>query len=148
MANVSSIGEQRLIKVLTGMRVWSKVGSWMSENQDRTEPPIVELPLGFLHDVLGPTFFTDCFLDASRWEPNSPLGKNMDRLAEGLLASARESYTSVFETKLPEALTDRQAWYWDPDWQTGEVEADLDTRFGRMKHFASVESLLDDLNKP
>lgn len=38
-----------------------------------------------------------------------------------------------------------QLWYWTPEWQRKEREADEDIARGRVKHFASVHELIKDL---
>jgi AbrB family looped-hinge helix DNA binding protein len=43
----------------------------------------------------------------------------------------------------PQKLIDAtQAWFWTPEWQAGEREADADRRAGRMEAFASGEELI------
>ncbi|QSQ07925.1 hypothetical protein H0A61_00244 [Koleobacter methoxysyntrophicus] len=39
-----------------------------------------------------------------------------------------------------------QAWFWSPEWQKNEKEADEDIKAGRVKSFDSVEELIEDLN--
>jgi AbrB family looped-hinge helix DNA binding protein len=38
-----------------------------------------------------------------------------------------------------------QAWFWTPDWQAKEKEADEDLAAGRYRDFAGLEALLKDL---
>lgn len=38
-----------------------------------------------------------------------------------------------------------QRWFWTPEWQTKEREADEDIAQGRVKEFASVDELIKDL---
>lgn len=38
-----------------------------------------------------------------------------------------------------------QLWFWTPEWQKMEREADEDIAHGRIKEFSSVEELLKDL---
>jgi bifunctional DNA-binding transcriptional regulator/antitoxin component of YhaV-PrlF toxin-antitoxin module len=38
-----------------------------------------------------------------------------------------------------------QAWFWDPEWQAGEREADADLAAGRLESFESAEELLSAL---
>lgn len=47
----------------------------------------------------------------------------------------------------PKRLIDAsQAWFWTPEWQKGEREADADIKAGRVKSFRSVEELIADLD--
>lgn len=38
-----------------------------------------------------------------------------------------------------------QAWFWTPEWQAKEREADEDFKAGRFQSFANVEDLIADL---
>lgn len=39
-----------------------------------------------------------------------------------------------------------QAWFWTPEWQTKEREADQDISAGRYREFNKIEDLLKDLH--
>jgi len=39
-----------------------------------------------------------------------------------------------------------QAWFWTPEWQAKEKEADQDLASGRFREFRKLEDLLKDLN--
>lgn len=39
-----------------------------------------------------------------------------------------------------------QAYFWTPEWQEGESEAEEDIRRGRVKDYSSVEELIRDLD--
>jgi len=39
-----------------------------------------------------------------------------------------------------------QAWFWTPEWQEKEKEADEDIRKGRYQEFENVEDLLKDIH--
>jgi AbrB family looped-hinge helix DNA binding protein len=48
----------------------------------------------------------------------------------------------------PQKLVDRdQAWYWTPEWQAAEHEADEDLAAGRVDEFETVEQLVADLKR-
>lgn len=40
---------------------------------------------------------------------------------------------------------DSQDWFWTPEWQAKEREADEDIAAGRYKTFATMEEFLEDL---
>ena len=40
-----------------------------------------------------------------------------------------------------------QAWFWTPEWQAGEREADADIAAGRTEHFDSDEAFLAALDR-
>jgi hypothetical protein len=47
----------------------------------------------------------------------------------------------------PKRLVDKdQAYFWSPQWQEAEREADEDIKAGRVKTFSSVEELIEDLD--
>ena len=39
-----------------------------------------------------------------------------------------------------------QAWFWTPEWQTKEREADQDISAGRYREFDKIDDLLKDLH--
>lgn len=46
----------------------------------------------------------------------------------------------------PQKLIDAtQAWFWNPEWQSGEREAEADRDAGRLTEFATGEELLESL---
>ena len=48
----------------------------------------------------------------------------------------------------PRRLVDAsQAWFWTPEWQKMEREADADIKAGRVKSFSSVEDLIAELHR-
>ncbi|HSJ57352.1 MAG TPA: AbrB/MazE/SpoVT family DNA-binding domain-containing protein [Anaerolineae bacterium] len=48
----------------------------------------------------------------------------------------------------PQKIVDRdQAWYWTPEWQAAEREADEDIAAGRYDEFETMEQLIDDLRR-
>ena len=47
----------------------------------------------------------------------------------------------------PQQLVDRsQAWFWTPEWQAAEREADRDVAEGRLRRFETMEELIADLH--
>ena len=68
------------------------------------------------------------------------------RLEEGDLLDAE--ITSEGILLRPQKIIDAtQAWFWTPEWQAGEREADTDIAAGRVETFASGGEFLDALNK-
>ena len=46
----------------------------------------------------------------------------------------------------PQKIIDStQAWFWTPEWQSGEREADSDRTAGRVRTFDSGEALIEEL---
>jgi AbrB family looped-hinge helix DNA binding protein len=68
------------------------------------------------------------------------------RLSEGdLLVIEVRDHELVLR---PQQLVDRdQAWYWTPEWQAAEQEADQDIRAGRTVRFAGADEAISFLNE-
>lgn len=48
----------------------------------------------------------------------------------------------------PQKLVDRdQAWFWSPEWQAAEREADEDLRQGRYDEFETMADMIADLER-
>lgn len=66
------------------------------------------------------------------------------RLEEGDLLDAEITEEGILLR--PQKVIDAtQAWYWTPEWQAGEREADADLTAGRVETFGSGEELLQAL---
>lgn len=40
-----------------------------------------------------------------------------------------------------------QAWFWTPEWQAGEREADADIKAGNVKEFSTVKEFIEELER-
>ena len=40
-----------------------------------------------------------------------------------------------------------QAWFWTPEWQAGEREADEDIRAGRVRTFHDIDEMFDAMDQ-
>lgn len=73
-----------------------------------------------------------------------------------------EAYATIAETaastgRTPESVIEEwaaqlardpdQAWFWTPEWQAGECEADADLAAGRVTHFERDEEFLAALRE-
>jgi AbrB family looped-hinge helix DNA binding protein len=68
------------------------------------------------------------------------------RLEEGDLLEAELTDEGILLR--PQRVIDAtQAWFWTPEWQAGEREADADLAAGAVETFASADELLDGLRK-
>jgi AbrB family looped-hinge helix DNA binding protein len=66
------------------------------------------------------------------------------RLEEGSLVLLRVVDKTV--VLVPQDTVDKaQSWFWQQSWQKLEAEAEEDIRKGRVKSFASVEELFDEI---
>src|SRR6266542_3993236 len=67
------------------------------------------------------------------------------RLEEGDLLDAEITDDGILLR--PQKVIDAtQAWFWTPEWQAGEREADADREAGRTRFFESGEAFLDALS--
>lgn len=82
------------------------------------------------------------------WPPRSPSGRALSRCSPQLLRPAQRSAQSA--RGAAEVQLDRithqlaaldQAWYWTPEWQAGEAEADADLVAGRFVRFRTAEEM-------
>jgi antitoxin PrlF len=66
------------------------------------------------------------------------------RLEEGDLLDAELTPDGILLR--PQKVIDAtQAWFWTPDWQAGEREADADRETGRIETFESGDALVEAL---
>lgn len=66
------------------------------------------------------------------------------RLEEGDLLDAEITEDGIL-LRPRKVIDATQAWFWKPEWQQGEREADADLAAGRAEVFASGEDFLDAL---
>ncbi len=68
------------------------------------------------------------------------------RLDEGdLLAVEVRDHEMILR---PQKFVDRdQAWFWTPEWQAAEREAEEDLRLGRYDEFETMEDMIADLER-
>jgi AbrB family looped-hinge helix DNA binding protein len=65
-------------------------------------------------------------------------------LEEGDLLEAELTADGIL-LRPQKVIDSTQAWFWSPDWQASEREADADRDAGRVESFASGRELLDAL---
>jgi uncharacterized phage-associated protein len=58
--------------------------------------------------------------------------------------NTRIEVNAMIEHFAQDAAAD-QAWFWDPEWQAGEREADQDIRHGRVTRYASADDFIASL---
>src|SRR5450631_1743099 len=59
-----------------------------------------------------------------------------------------EREDGVFELRPVLAVPATQAWFWTPEWQQKEQEAEADVAAGRVLEFADVDRFLSHLGEP
>ena len=134
-----------LVNALAGLRVLSKVGLRTILKERGQSPEARVPPLDYLNLVMGATFITACLLAYLKGEVPKARRGNLRELAQTLLGLSGEAYQQAVQTGLFDIPPPETVWFWSPDWQVGEVEAELDRRKGEVARFASAEELLADL---
>jgi AbrB family looped-hinge helix DNA binding protein len=66
------------------------------------------------------------------------------RLEEGDLLDAELTDEGIL-LRPRKVIDATQAWFWSPEWQQGEREAEADLAAGRIETFASGERMISDL---
>jgi hypothetical protein len=98
--------------------------------------------------------------EPGRWVASQPLfglvveGRDKDEAEQRLLihltayvlgmqfAGKELPVVEGIDVSLPADADPEQAWFWSPQWQQGEREADEDIRTGRVERFDSGDALL------
>jgi hypothetical protein len=127
---------------VASLRVMREVGRLVTEEQEDTSPG--NPPMDYLEHAIFSTFIIWCLLVYLRGNVKGVRRNNVKELAEALFSTSREAYREAAERGL--FKSEAKASFWSPDWQKGEVEADLDERDGEVKSFSSAEDLIEDLH--
>lgn len=72
---------------------------------------------------------------------------NIDRLVEEIKALSPEQKYELARRLDKEAVFGDQSWYWTPEWQAAEKEADEDIATGRVHHFDNVDDAIKFLHE-
>jgi len=102
-------------------------------------PPIGYFSLAFLGGLV-----TTCVLSHVNQDVVGTPTSNLRLLADAMLEVGNEAHQMAVDEHL---YDDGQAWFWHPQWQLGEAEADLDRLQGRVKWSNSVDTLIEDLHR-
>lgn len=68
-------------------------------------------------------------------------------LEKGSLLEVVRRDDGVIELHPRIAIDPSQAWFWTPEWQQKEREADEDIAAGRVRHAENLEELIEILNQ-
>ncbi|MHB8917579.1 MAG: hypothetical protein ACYC4H_06115 [Desulfocucumaceae bacterium] len=74
------------------------------------------------------------------------MAANIDRLVEEIKALTPEQKNELARKLDEEAVFNGQRWYWTPEWQVAEKEADKDIAAGRVHHFDKVDDAIKFLH--
>lgn len=133
------------IDAVASLRILAKVGEWVILSEKQKIDNKLELPGDFLFLFMVATFLTSCLLDHIRKTVRGAKPRNLRTLAKGLMEIACTAHQMALDQSLPQAVGEENLWYWSPNWQAGEAEADLDRLRGRVKRFSSAEHLIQSL---
>ena len=59
----------------------------------------------------------------------------------------REHLVVTIRPITPQGTDPSQAWFWTPEWQAGEREADADIAAGRVRSFDNIDALFAHLDR-
>jgi hypothetical protein len=135
------------IDAVASLRVLAKVGEWVILSEKKKTDNKRELPVEFLLHFMMATFLTSCLLDHIRKTVRGAKPRNLRTLAKFLMEIACSAYRMALDQSLPQAVGEENHWYWSPNWQEGEAEADLDRLRGRIDRFGSAEHLIQSLKR-
>lgn len=72
---------------------------------------------------------------------------NLDRLIEEIKSLSPDEKFELARRLDEEAVFNDQSWYWTPEWQAAEKEADEDITAGRVHRFDDVEDAIKFLHQ-
>jgi len=75
------------------------------------------------------------------------MAANIDRLINEIKALSRAEKFELARRLDEEAVFENQSWYWTPEWQAAEKEADEDIATGRVHRFDNVEDAIKFLHQ-
>ena len=133
------------IKAVAAMRVVRRVGQWLLSAEPGGAYTEMASPRDLLESFMAATFIATLLLAQVRGTVSGARPGNLKALAAHLMDAAADVYRGAVDGGCPQAAHEENPWYWSPDWQEGEVEADLDRRRGRVRRFSSAEHLIGSL---
>lgn len=75
------------------------------------------------------------------------MAANIDRLIEAIKGLSQAEKFELARRLDKEAIFDNQSWYWTPEWQAAEKEADEDIAAGRVLRFDNVDEAIEYLHQ-
>jgi hypothetical protein len=130
--------------VVAALRVLREVGNRITREQEKAPPEDQAPPMKYLVQVIFSTLLLSCFLAYLHGDVKKARRDNLKILADELFSGVVEVFHEAQERNLFRNEADES--FWNPNWQKGEVEADLDKQLGRVTTYDSVEDLLRALN--
>jgi hypothetical protein len=142
-SNAKKLRHDLFVKVIASVRVLGEVGNRITLDEEKALPEKQQPPIDYLAQVVVSTFILSCLLPYVLQNIKKAERVSLNMLAEELFSCAQKVYQVALKRRL---FNDAEAGFWDPEWQKGEVEADLDKHSGDVKSFDSVENLLSHLH--
>jgi len=75
------------------------------------------------------------------------MAANVDRLIEEIKGLSQAEKCELARRLDEEAILDDQSWYWTPEWQAAEKEADEDIAAGRIHSFDNIDDAINFLHQ-
>ena len=134
-----------LIRALGGLRTFGHVGELLVRNEETLEPQDRTPPFQYLKFAVLTSFVASCLIAHATGQVKRAREVNLAALGDAIFDVAQQAYESALEQGLFEGSSKAQIGYWNPEWQLGEVEADLDIQGGALKRFRSADELIKDM---
>ena len=134
-----------LFQAIAALRTFGHVGELLVQSQESLEPQERTPPVLYLNSAVFTSFIAYCLLAYAAGRVKRARKVNLMALAEAIFSVAKQTYQSALKEGVFRGSTETQTEFWSPEWQLGEVEADLDIQGGALKRFHSAEDLVEDL---
>ena len=143
--HANKLKPQTFIAVVTSLRVLAKVAEWViiAEKDKSPSGP----PMDYLSKIALVTFLTWCLVAYITGQTTRARKDNIDGITDAVKDFTEEILGQALKERLPWLVGEMQEWYWNFEWQEGEVEADLDKHQDRVETFKSADALIQNLNE-
>jgi hypothetical protein len=144
--HVGKLKPQTFISSVASLRVLAEVAEWVivaEKDKNQGNPPV-----DYLSKIALVTFLTWCLVAYLTDQAKRATKENIDSICEAVKVLAEEILQQALKERLPRLVGETQEWFWNVEWQEGEVEADLDKHFNRVDRFDSADNLIQGLNEP
>jgi hypothetical protein len=125
---------------VAGLRVLREVGRRVTLSEEQTSLEKQAPPLKYLTRVILSTFILSCLLAYVQHQVKKVQPANLEILSDELFSITKETYEEALDHRL--FVSEAEIIFWNPEWQQGEVEVDLDKLSGGIKAFNNINDLI------
>jgi hypothetical protein len=129
---------------VASVRVLNEVGKRVTLAEEHTPPEKQTVPFEYLTQVMLSTFILWCILSFVQGNVKKVSPVNVKMLSDSLFSISKKVYREALKKNI--FTTEAEISFWDPDWQKGEVEVDLDKHFGAVKAYQNIDDLINGLS--